>query len=152
MPIKYKGQERDALDQIKKILEELGNDSYVATAFKGCVEDAERNIENDFAFSMKDRYESEAKRNCELVEQNTKLNRRVSNLEDTIRELTRQIDIIQATNKEAYNKLSSEYDLVRNSVEEANERREEAERLEKLYEQEVIRLKAKLYDLLVKEE
>jgi hypothetical protein len=150
MPIKYKGQERDALDQIKKILEELGNDSYVATAFKGCVEDAERNIENDFAFSMKDRYESESKRNCELVEQITKLNRKNSDLEDTVKQLTRQIDIIQATNEEAYNKLSAEYDRVWNSVEEANERREDAERLEKLYEQEVYKLKAKLYDLLVK--
>jgi len=149
--VSTKEQERKALEQIKKILEELGNGSYVVTAFKGCVEDAERNIENDFAFSMKDRYESEANRNRELVEQNTKLNRRVSNLEDTIRELTRQIDTIEATNEEAYNELSAEYTQVWNSVEEANERREEAERLEKLYEQEVIRLKAKLYDLLVKE-
>lgn len=150
MPIKYKGRERDALDQIKKILEELGNDSYVAKAFEGCVEDAERNIENDFACSMKSRYESEAKRNCELVEQITNLNRKISNLEDDINQLTRQIDIIEAADEEAYNDLSKEYNRVWNSVEEANERREDAERLEKLYEQEVIRLKAKLYDLLVK--
>ena len=52
-----KDQERKALDQIKKIVEGLGPDSYIATAFAGCFEIAEANIENDFADSMKERYE-----------------------------------------------------------------------------------------------
>ena len=52
-----KDQERKALDQIKKIVEGLGPDSYVGTAFEGCFEIAEANIENDFADSMKERYE-----------------------------------------------------------------------------------------------
>lgn len=149
--VSTKEQERKALEQIRKIVESLGEDSHVAIAFEGCFKDAERNIEKDFACSMKDRYEFEVKRNGELTEKITNLNRKISNLEDDIKQLTRQIDIIQANNEEEYNKLSAEYSRVWNSVEEANERREEAERLEKLYEQEVIRLKAKLYDLLVKE-
>ena len=52
-----KEQERKALAQIKKIIEGLGPDSYIGTAFEGCMEIAEENIENDFACSMKQRYE-----------------------------------------------------------------------------------------------
>ena len=53
-----KEQERKALAQIKKIVESLGEDSYIAAAFEGCFEIAEENIENDFACSMKQRAES----------------------------------------------------------------------------------------------
>ncbi len=52
-----KEQERKALSQIKKIIEGLGEDSYLATAFKGCFDDAEENIKNDFALSMYDRWQ-----------------------------------------------------------------------------------------------
>lgn len=52
-----KEQERKALEKIKKIVEELGKGSYIGTAFAGCFEIAESNIENDFADSMKERYE-----------------------------------------------------------------------------------------------
>ena len=51
-----KQQERAALEKIRKIVEELGPDSYIATAFDGCFKDAEANIENDWALSMKDRW------------------------------------------------------------------------------------------------
>ena len=59
--IATKEQERKALANIKKIVEELGDDSYIATAFEGCFEIAESNIENDFACSMKQRAESAEK-------------------------------------------------------------------------------------------
>lgn len=55
-----KEQERKALAQIKKIVESLGKDSYIGTAFEGCFEIAEENIENDFACSMKQRAEKAA--------------------------------------------------------------------------------------------
>ena len=51
-----KQQERDTLAAIMKMVEELGPQSYLATAFDGCFEIAEQNIENDFADSMKDRW------------------------------------------------------------------------------------------------
>lgn len=53
-----KQQEREALAEIKAIVEALGENSYLATAFAGCFEDAENNIEDDAAYSMKDRWES----------------------------------------------------------------------------------------------
>lgn len=53
-----KEQERETLEKIKEMVAELGPRSYLATAFEGTFEDAETNIENDFAFSMKARVES----------------------------------------------------------------------------------------------
>lgn len=53
-----KAQERRALGKIKDILAPLGPNSYVATAFEGCLRDAEDNIEDDAAYSMKGRYET----------------------------------------------------------------------------------------------
>ncbi len=50
-----KEQERKALANIKKIVEELGEGSYIGMAFTGCFETAESNIENDFADSMQHR-------------------------------------------------------------------------------------------------
>ena len=89
-----KDQERDALATIKKLVEDLGPQSYLATAFEGCFQDAEDNIENDFAFSMKARYEAaedynavktDAARAQERLEE---LGRLVETLKDENRALT----------------------------------------------------------------
>lgn len=63
-----KDTERAFLNEIKEILEGLGENSYCAMAFEGCVEDAEENIDNDFAVSMKGRWESEKKAHEETRE------------------------------------------------------------------------------------
>lgn len=62
-----KEQERKALEKIRKIVEELGENSYVGTAFEGCFEIAEENIDNDFACSMKQRAEA-AQKEVEMME------------------------------------------------------------------------------------
>ena len=54
--------EREALEKIKAMVAELGPQSYLATAFEGCFEDAEQNIEDDAAYSMKARLEIQAQR------------------------------------------------------------------------------------------
>lgn len=51
--ITTKEQERQALQKIRKIVNDLGENSYVGTAFEGCFEIAEENIDKDAAFSMK---------------------------------------------------------------------------------------------------
>ncbi|MBQ4447474.1 MAG: hypothetical protein II897_04185 [Clostridia bacterium] len=68
-----KEQERKALEEIRKIVDSLGKDSYIATAFEGCFEDAEENIDNDFALSWKNRAEVAGKRVDELEKKYTKL-------------------------------------------------------------------------------
>lgn len=72
-----KDQEREALEKIKAILDTLGPDSYVGTAFEGCLEIAEENIENDFACSMKQRVEA-------VVIENTRLKEKVKELEKEV--------------------------------------------------------------------
>ncbi len=52
-----KQQEREALEKIRNIVADLGQDSYIGSAFEGCFEIAEENIDNDFACSMKQRAE-----------------------------------------------------------------------------------------------
>lgn len=44
-----KQQERDTLEKIRKMVEQLGPDSYLATAFEGCFDLAAENIDNDWA-------------------------------------------------------------------------------------------------------
>ena len=61
-----KQQERDTLEKIRKMVEQLGPDSYLATAFEGCFDLAAENIDNDWACSMADRARRAEKRAAEL--------------------------------------------------------------------------------------
>ena len=53
--IASKEQERKVLEQITKLIDSLGEDSYCGCAFAGCVEMAKENIENDFGNSWQDK-------------------------------------------------------------------------------------------------
>lgn len=48
-----KEQERQAIEKIRKIVEGLGENSYVGFAMEGVLELAEENIRDDTAYSMK---------------------------------------------------------------------------------------------------
>ena len=61
-----KQQERDTLEKIRKMVEQLGPDSYLATAFEGCFDLAAENIDNDWACFMADRARNAEKRVAEL--------------------------------------------------------------------------------------
>lgn len=50
-----KRNERETLEIIRQLVADLGEQSYLATAFQGCFEIAEENIENDFGDSLRDR-------------------------------------------------------------------------------------------------
>lgn len=149
--VSTKEQERKALEQIRKIVEGLGEDSYVATAFTGCFEDAEENIENDFAFSMYGRYKSIESEYEDLYKENRELVEKMSKLESEIKSQSETIDQLRSSSvedsntitrqRDAYVELKDTYDTTYT---------EQKEQIEKL-EQEVIILKAKLYDLIVKE-
>lgn len=49
-----KQQERDTLEKIRKMVEQLGPDSYLATAFEGCFDLAAENIDNDWTVRTED--------------------------------------------------------------------------------------------------
>lgn len=105
-----KETERAFLNEIKEILEGLGPNSYCAMAFDGCVGDAEENIDNDFAFSMKGRWESEKKAHEETREGPiSKLNdriKRVAELEAEVQK-ARQMEA-QARKEAAEDKIALE--------------------------------------------
>ena len=52
-----KAQEREALKNIRTIIEALGKNSYLAITFDGILEQAEENIANDFGGNYKESYE-----------------------------------------------------------------------------------------------
>lgn len=68
-----KEQERKAIEKIRKIIDELGENSYVGFAMDGVLELAEENIREDAAYSMKRRVEIAQERADEAKEENRKL-------------------------------------------------------------------------------
>lgn len=87
-----KQQERDTLAVIRKMVEELGPQSYLATAFEGCFEDAEQNIEDDAAYSMKARLEIQAQRAIERGHEVDRLKADLATAQSKIETLQSQFD------------------------------------------------------------
>ena len=143
-----KEQERKALGQIKKIIEGLGPDSYVGIAFEGCAVIAEENINNDFACSMKQRAEAAEKDAKRIGDLYTKAIARADELE-------KKCD-------EAYEEITAEAkrranvaDSLRITLEKETARADDAAQIAAALEaenakmrQEIIELKAKLYDMI----
>ena len=150
-----KDQEREALEKIKAILDTLGLDSYVGTAFEGCLEIAEENIENDFAFSMKQRVEA-------AVVENSRLKERVKELEDKLAESEKDYEAAHAAAhlvadekdaeiqrlKTQAQELSEKLASAEEALEDANEEAGSAEARSGEAQAEIVRLKAKLYDYM----
>lgn len=150
-----KDQEREALEKIKAILDTLGLDSYVGTAFEGCLEIAEENIENDFAFSMKQRVEA-------AVVENSRLKERVKELEDKLAESEKDYEAAHAAAhlvadekdaeiqrlKTKVQELSEKLASAEEALEDANEEAGSAEARSGEAQAEIVRLKAKLYDYM----
>lgn len=68
-----KEQERQAIEKIRKIVEGLGENSYVGFAMEGVLELAEDNIREDTAYSMKKNAEIAWEREATISELNTEL-------------------------------------------------------------------------------
>ena len=151
-----KEQERKALEQIKKIVDGLGADSYIATAFDGCFEDALENIENDFALCMKDRYETERRKAQDLRAEVDKLKADLRNEKEVSEELGKAIKKTREQENATIQRIESERDALKGKIAELLDRESElvsrrdyAMTRAEVAENEIIRLKAKLYDLLV---
>jgi hypothetical protein len=143
-----KAQEREALEKIRKIIEELGENSYLGTAFEGFFEIAEDNIENDFGCSMKQRWESaEEKLEAAGIIR--------SNLE-------KEVEALQTENKllgERIEQHDKDYEALRLKKEEYRQstlenwnKYKEAQNALLVAEAKITELKAKLYDMMTREE
>lgn len=82
-----KEQERKALESIHAIIATLGPNSYLATAFEGCFEIAEENIDNDWACSMKQKAENAETKRIEAELGYNRLVDKLAESEKTIAEL-----------------------------------------------------------------
>ena len=121
-----KEQERKVLAQIRELVDSLGEDSYIGIAFDGCFQVAEENIRNDWGCSMKQRAES---------------------AEENLKRITADYEILAGNHR----RLRADFETVCIEKFEAENslgcRENEVLDLKK----EVISLKAKLYDMMVKD-
>lgn len=139
-----KVQERTALEKIRKIVADLGEDSYIGTALDGALELADSNIENDFGDSA--RYFIDRVRELELIH---KADKQVQ--AEAIKSMERNLSNANT----ALDRLQAQYDTVYGQFHEANAARIAADVEVSTREvalaakdAEIIRLKAKLYDLM----
>ena len=150
-----KEQERKVLAQIKKLVDGLGEGSYIGTAFEGCWEIAEQNIENDWACSMKDRAET-AERKLNALELRYKQD--TEHLRAVNEHLEKSRDEAQAKAagnfQEALKHAERERGLEAEISQKCDEMvalRSDNSELEELLKQkdlEIIKLKARLFDLM----
>lgn len=79
-----KEQERQAIEKIRKIVEGLGENSYVGFAMEGVLELAEDNIREDTAYSMKKNAEIAWERADKAETENKDLKKEVEDLKKTV--------------------------------------------------------------------
>lgn len=139
-----KDQEREALAKIRKIVAGLGPESYIGTAFEGCFQDAEDNIENDFAFSMASRFESEHEKAVHNEGVATEACKALNAEKQVSAELREQIDAIDETLQQTRASAETLNHLLTEQKEATGETQRRADAAEQL----VTELKAKLYDYM----
>lgn len=150
-----KDQEREALKKIKEIVAGLGEGSYVAAAFEGCFEIAEDNIGNDFSRSMKQIADS-AREDLEMVyKENRKMERKVQDQAKVLTEFNEERERLNKENKaanERINDLIEKQNYILSESAENARKYNMAEKDNKALRAEIIQLKAKLYDYIIKEQ
>lgn len=158
-----KQQEREALDKIRKIVEQLGPDSYLATTFEGCFDLAAENINNDWACSMADRARRAEKRAEEAEEKRIEAELGYNRLVDKLAEAEKDYEAAHAAAHAVAEEKDAEIAQLKAQLAQMQETARwngqrcdeeataagEAQRRAEAAEAEVIQLKAKLYDLLV---
>ena len=133
-----KDQERKALEEIRAIVAGLGEESYIGKAFEGCFEIAEGNIDNDFWNSPKECVRTARENADEQRKKVQELKLELQYAEDSAQEW-----------KERFNRIHEKANEYANSAKEHwNNFREQEEKVAAL-ELETMKLKAKLYDMMV---
>lgn len=152
-----KEMERKALEQIKKIVSELGEDSYIGMAFEGCFEIARTNIDNDWACSMKQKAES-AESELKTLRQKAAdeanhakavrehLEKKLADAEQTSRIHTEWIERYNGEIRELKKAADAREEAARKMQEVID--RQEAEKEQMAME--ILKLKARLFDLMEK--
>lgn len=141
-----KQQEREALNKITAIIKELGEDSYIAAAFDGCLDVAEQNISNDFMCSMKEQAEGAQKEVANLLAENRKQADSLQALSEAVAQKQKNID----GRDEQITNLNSIIKMQDDRIKELEEGVESSASRVMALENENVHLKARLYDILMK--
>lgn len=139
-----KEDERKALAKIKKIVESLGEDSYIGVAFEGLFEVAEQNIDNDWFCSLQQKIEIYEKQNDEFE---IRIEELKSELEEEKRLHALQLENFRTcmSNCETY---KAEIEELRSDLKSAEDEISELDGDLNKSEETVVQLKARLFDLL----
>lgn len=147
-----KDQERKALEQIRKIVAGLGEESYIGKAFEGCFEVAQDNIDNDFWNSPKESVRT-LRNNLQSERMTADTQReQVKMLKGELIEMKKKADAAEIqynmTQKTADNWCAKYHEAADSAKENWNKFREQENKVEAL-ELENMKLKARLYDMMV---
>ena len=146
--IATKQDERKALADIIEIVEGLGEGSYIGTAFEGCFDIARENIENDFACSMKQRVEAAEERLGEAKDTIKCRENELADREKEVRSLNKTLEQQTARVKELEERLEKAEQWGSRLIDERSALSIKCES----QAGEILYLKAKLFDLLYKDE
>ena len=146
---KTKAEEREALTKIREILECFDpEDTYIGKAFEGCVEQADENLCSDQMMSYKGRYDNVSEQlhaaNVRIIELTKTLNQKddaIARLEDAKNQLSEEINRLIRT----LDQKNAAYTDLESRLAEAKETADDLR-------QTILELKAKLYDMMTREE
>ena len=149
-----KEQERKALEKIREIVNGLGEYSYIGSAMEGVWEIAEENIANDFATSPKDML---ALRDKEIESQKAmlaELRGEIKALKDLTARYEKDIALKEDRLRNAEDLLvknNERFKAYENDLSTEKRKNEELKGLIADLKDEIIKLKARLYDCIVRE-
>lgn len=102
-----KVEELNALNKIRRIVEDLGPDSYLAATFKGCFELGESNIKNDFCLSYYDKVEDLTKAYNEMKCASLKLSHELTEAQELCSKYSDELAEMIAERKEHEDALTA---------------------------------------------
>lgn len=148
-----KDQERKALAQIRKIVEGLGENSYLSFAFEGCFEMAEHNIDNDFACSLQQQLNGALDICTKRLEEITSLKEKIAKLTDEKNQEIKNRQSYAAEAQKQANRAATLEEKLEALAKIHDEVTYDARKQQDILNEkdaEIIRLKARLFDLMDK--
>ena len=141
-----KAEERKALAQIQQIVEALGEESYIGFALEGVLNDAEYNIENDCAMSWCNRAQVAEKQVAEAQDTIQCRENELADKEKEIHDLRKTVETLTANRDDLLERLKKTEETGMQIIEERSALQVKC----KEQVDEILHLKARLYDLLCK--
>ena len=139
-----KEQELKALEEIVKIVESLGEGSYLSMTFEGCFEMAKDNIKNDFGSSYYKIAQSEGKKAFNLEQKLEDAQAAQYDLQKKAKEMEQIISKLQEEKSELQERIVERAKMSASLIEENMNLRDTVSGLQ----EKIIRLKARLFDLI----